>query len=146
MCIIFRAAKNDVFTAFWNAFSLHLCTLLTALKYRRMHRSIYDRLTKGEKIYKLLYTIPLQIKTGGGDSNPTAIHNWQTFRYCLYQTPDIRLKTALPDKQTPVNSHPASSHFWADTHISLQLNWWIVFRRNERKHFRRTVPGKQGRS
>jgi len=53
MRIIFRAAKNDVFKAFRNAFSLHLCNLLTALKHRRMHQSIYDRLTKAEKIHKL---------------------------------------------------------------------------------------------
>ena len=69
MRIIFQAAKNDVFKAFRNAFSLHLCNFLTALKYRGMHQSIYDRLTKGGKIHKLLYTIPLQIKTGGFKSN-----------------------------------------------------------------------------
>ena len=49
MRIVCRAAKNDVFKAFRNAFSLHLCNLLTALKHRRMHQSIYDMITKGEK-------------------------------------------------------------------------------------------------
>lgn len=145
MCIIIRDAKNDVFKAFRNAFSSHLCKSSDSPTISQNASINTRQANKGRKKYTNFYT-QYRYKLKWGDSNPTAIHNWQTFRYCLYQTPDIRLKTALPGKQTPVNSHPSSSHFWADTHISLLLNWWIVFRRNERKHFRRTVPGKQGRS
>jgi hypothetical protein len=100
-----------------------------------------------EKKYTNFYSqYRYKLKRGGGNSNPTVIHNWQNFRYCLFQTPDIKTKNRTSGKQRPVNTHPASSHFWTDTHINFLLNWWIVFGRNERKHFRRTVPGKQGRS